>query len=126
MRSDSTRSDHFESARKALSTAAHAVSGWAGSVTAIILVSLAVVVSLVVGTLLHFPPWWQTVVYSTNSLVTLLMLFIIQHTTGQQTGAILLKLDELVHSSSDARDDVIDAEDQDIDAQERLRERLHH
>jgi low affinity Fe/Cu permease len=42
------------------------------------------------------------------------MLFIIQHTTGQQTRAILLKLDELVHSSPDARDDVIGAEDQDI------------
>ena len=124
MPSDSTRSDHFESARKALSTAAHAVSGWAGSVTAIILVSL--VVSLVVGAVLHFPPWWQTVVYSTNSLVTLLMLFIIQHTTEQQTGAILLKLDELVHSSSNARDDVIDAEDHDIHAQARIHDRLHH
>jgi low affinity Fe/Cu permease len=125
VRQHSTRGNHFESPRKALSTAAHAVSGWAGSLTAIILVSLAVVVSLVVGTIVHFPPWWQTVVYSTNSIVTLLMLFIIQHTTDQQTGAILLKLDELVHSSSEARDDVIGAEDQDIDTQEQLHHRLH-
>jgi len=59
-------------------------------------------------------------------MVTLLMLFIIQHTTNQRTGAIQLKLDELVQSSPGASDDVIDVEDRGLDAQERLHNNLHH
>jgi low affinity Fe/Cu permease len=79
-----------------------------------------------VGVVFGFPQWWQTILYSANALVALLMLFVIQHTSHQQTGAILLKLDELIHTSSDARNEVIGAEHQDVPTQKRLHDRLYH
>lgn len=54
------------------------------------------------------------------------MLFVIQQTTNRQTGAILVKLDELIVTSSTARDEVIDAERRDTAEQEKLHDRLHH
>lgn len=58
--------------------------------------------------------------------VALVMLFVIQQTTNRQTGAILLKLDELIVTSATARDEVIDAERRDTAEQEKLHDRLHH
>lgn len=103
-----------------------AITGWAGSLRISVAVFVAVAAALLVGIVTHFPPWWQTSVYATNALVALVMLFVIQHTTNRQTGAILLKLDELILTSSTARDEVIDAERRDTAEQEKLHDRLHH
>jgi len=97
-----------------------------GSVYVSVTVFLGVISALVVGVALGFPPWCQTMVYSTSGLVALSMLFMIQPTTNQQTATILLKLDELVHASSDARNEVMDAGDDDRRSQEQLHDRLHH
>jgi low affinity Fe/Cu permease len=108
-----------------LSKAVHLMTRWVGSLYVSVAVFFAVSLALAVGAAFGFPPWWQTVLYSTNALVALLMLFVIQHTTNQQTGAILLKLNELVHTSEEARNVVIEAEEHDVHAQQQLRERLH-
>jgi low affinity Fe/Cu permease len=115
-----------EAREKDLSWVVHLLTRWIGSLPVSVAVFCAVTIALCVGVVSGFPQWWQTILYSTNALVTLLMLFVIQHTTNQQTGAILLKLDELIHTSDEARDEVKDAEDEDVPTQERLHERLHH
>jgi len=102
------------------------ITDWAGSLRTGVAVFAVVAAALLTGIIAGFPSWWQTAVYATNALVALVMLFVIQHTTNRQTGAILLKLDELIVTSSTARDDVIDAERQDTAEQEKLHDRLHH
>jgi low affinity Fe/Cu permease len=102
------------------------IAGWAGSLYTSVAVFAVVGAALLAGVIARFPPWWQTAVYATNALVALVMLFVIQHTTNRQTGAILLKLDELILTSSTARDEVIDAERRDTAEQQKLHDRLHH
>lgn len=74
----------------------------------------------------RLPGWWQTLVYSTGALVSLLMLFIIQHTTNRDTNAVLLKLDELISAIPAAHEEAIDIEDREIYEQEEVHHRLHH
>ncbi|CPW57946.1 Predicted small integral membrane protein [Mycobacteroides abscessus] len=60
------------------------------------------------------------------ALVSLLMLFIIQHTTNRDTNAVLLKLDELISAIPAAHEEAIDIEDREIYEQEEVHHRLHH
>jgi len=78
---------------------------------------------LVAGLVARFPSWWQTAVYSTGALTSLLILFSIQHSTNRQTEAILLKLDKLVEATRGADDDVIAVEHRELHAQEHLHHR---
>ncbi|MBJ8345790.1 low affinity iron permease family protein [Antrihabitans sp. YC2-6] len=110
---------------KVTSNAVHAVTNWAGSIYASAAVALVVFLILLVGAVFRFPHSWQVLVHSLGAIVSLLMLFLIQHTTNQQTNAVLLKLDELIHATSDARDEVIDAEDRTVEEQDDLEEDLH-
>ena len=64
--------------------------------------ALALATWLVIGLSAGFPDWWELVLYSTTSAVTLLMVFVIQHTQARQTAAIQRKLDELLRSSREA------------------------
>jgi low affinity Fe/Cu permease len=85
-----------------------------------------VVVLLVAGIVTGFEHWWQSLVHSTGALVTLLMLFLIQHSTNRETKAILVKLDELIQATSGAREELIDIEDHEVGVQEEVHDRLHH
>ena len=118
-----TRSIEHE---KRVSSAVHFVSAWAGSVAVNVAAVIVVVVLLALGVGFRFPHWWEITVHSVIALVSLVMLFVIQHTTNQHTNAILLKLDELIHADEDADDEVIDAEERTVDEQHDLEDRLGH
>ena len=64
----------------------------------------------VIGLFAGFPTWWQTVLYSVSSSVTLLMVFVLQHTQNHQQMAVQRKLDELIRSFPHADDRLISAE----------------
>jgi low affinity Fe/Cu permease len=99
---------------------------WAGSLWISTLAMVVVAALTAVGVVTGFPQWWQTLVYSLGALVSVLMLFLIQHTTNRENNAVLVKLDELVTAVSDAREDVIDIEDRQLSEQEEVHDRLHH
>ncbi|MCE5291941.1 MAG: low affinity iron permease family protein [Nocardiaceae bacterium] len=103
---------------------AHTITSFARSAKASMAAAVLVVAALTAGFLTGFPIWWQTVVNSSGALVSLLMLFVIQHTSHQHTSAILLKLDELIRSDDDARNDVLQAEEQSVAEQEEMHHRL--
>ena len=96
-----------------------AASAWTAGISVLIVLGL-----LATGVAAGFPGWWQTVVFAVSALVTLFMLFVIQHTTDRQTQAILLKLDELVQATGGAHDDVIAVEDRNLLEQEALHRRV--
>ncbi|WP_100466866.1 low affinity iron permease family protein [Mycobacteroides abscessus] len=102
------------------------ITRWAGSIWLSLIAIAVVVILLVIGLSTAFPGWWQTLVYSTGALVSLLMLFIIQHTTNRDTNAVLLKLDELISAIPAAREEAIDIGDREIYEQEEVHRRLHH
>ncbi len=73
--------------------------------------ALVLVIWVAVGWSTGFPHWWETVLYSTTSGLTLVMVFVIQHTQARQTSATQRKLDELIRSSSGADATYIAAEE---------------
>jgi low affinity Fe/Cu permease len=101
-----------------------AVTRWAGSPWVSAAAALWAVVTISSGLVTGFPPWWQTAVYSTGALISVLMLFLIQHTTNRHTNAVLVKLDELVKATAGARNDVIGIEERQVDEQNAVHDGL--
>jgi low affinity Fe/Cu permease len=86
------------------------VAGWLGSHWAFIIALAVVLVWLVSGPLFHFSNAWQLVINTGTTVVTFLMVFLIQATQNRDAKAIHLKLDELIRSST-ARNVFADLED---------------
>ncbi|MEU4452079.1 low affinity iron permease family protein [Nocardioides sp. NPDC023903] len=122
-------SDHApessQDVRDRISEAARALADVAGSAWASGISMVAVAVLLLAGLGTGFPSWWQSVIHAAASIVSLLMLISLQHTTNRQTQAILLKLDELVESVDGADNEVIAMEDRALEDQEHIRHRHH-
>ena len=75
-----------------------------------ILIGALVVIWAGVGALTRFPPWWQTTLYSVSASITLVMVFVLQHTHNHQQIAVQRKLDEVIRSLPQADDRLISAE----------------
>lgn len=88
--------------RNATSHAARAVVDWAGSASAAVVAVLVVASWVTVGVLAGFSDPWLAVLFTLTGAVTFVMVFFIQHATGRDMRAILLKLDELVRASDGA------------------------
>lgn len=72
--------------------------------------SVAIAAWMVVGAGTGFRLWWQVVLYSASSIVTLSMVFVIQHTQTHQQKATQRKLDEILRALPMADDRLISAE----------------
>ena len=75
--------------------------------------SLAILVVLiwaVSGHYFHYSDTWQLVINTGTTIVTFLMVFLIQNTQNRDAKAINLKLDEIIFALGRARNDLIDAE----------------
>jgi low affinity Fe/Cu permease len=62
------------------------------------------------GPLFHFSDTWQLVINTATTVVTFLMVFLIQNTQNRDAKAIHLKLDELIRSTSKARNALVNLE----------------
>lgn len=70
-----------------------------------------VVVWAITGPLFGFSDTWQLAINTGTTIVTFLMVFLIQNTQNRDGTATQLKLDEIIHAINDADDDLIDSED---------------
>jgi low affinity Fe/Cu permease len=75
---------------------AHTISVWTGHPLAFLLAVSAVIVWVVTGPIFNFSDTWQLVINTGTTIVTFLMVFLIQNTQNRDTLAIQLKLSELV------------------------------
>lgn len=82
-----------------------------GSVWAFIIALLVIIIWGVSGPIFHFSDTWQLVINTSTTIVTFLMVFIIQQTQNKDTTAIHLKLNELIASNKFASNRLVDAED---------------
>lgn len=63
------------------------------------------------GPVFNFSDTWQLVINTGTTIVTFLMVFVIQNTQNRDGRAMQLKLDELIHTSQHARTEFVDVED---------------
>ena len=90
---------------------AHKTSQAIGSPIAFIIALLVVVIWLVSGPLFGFSDTWQLVINTGTTIVTFLVVFMIQNTQNRDSKAIQLKLDELLRAVGEARNSMVDLED---------------
>jgi low affinity Fe/Cu permease len=72
---------------------------------------LAILVWVLTGPLFHFSDTWQLVINTATTIVTFLMVFLIQNTQNRDAKAAHLKLDELIRALKGARNELVVLED---------------
>jgi low affinity Fe/Cu permease len=95
-----------------------------GSFWAFTIALLVVVGWAVTGPLFGFSDTWQLAINTATTIVTFLMVFLIQHAQNRDTRALQLKLDELIASVDGASNQLISIEDLDDEDLEVLHDRF--
>ena len=94
-----------------LSRFATAATNWTGSTAAFVSAVMIIVIWLVTGPLFHFSDTWQLVINTGTTIVTFLMVFLIQRSQNKDALAVQLKLDEIVAALEGASNRLISVED---------------
>ena len=85
--------------------------------------ALLIVAWLLSGPLFHFSDTWQLVINTATTIVTFLMVFLIQNTQNRESHAVQLKLDELIRAANGAHNALLDLEGLEESDLERFRVR---
>ena len=96
--------------KDAFRRAATRVSNLAGTATVFLLAVAIVIIWSVTGPLFHFSDTWQLVINTGTTIVTFLMVFLIQNTQNRDGKAVQIKLDELIRATG-ARTQYVGLED---------------
>ena len=104
---------------KPFTSFARATSHLAGKPATFAIVIAVVAAWAVSGPLFGFSEAWQLTINTFTTIVTFLMVFLIQATQNREAEAIQIKLDELILALDGARDELLDSED--LDEEEQLR-----
>ena len=91
-------------------TVAGKVSGWAGRPPAFILAASVIIVWGVTGPVFQYSDTWQLIINTGTTIVTFLTVFLIQNAQNRDAAAIQSKLDEIIRSTTDARNGFIGCE----------------
>lgn len=85
-------------------------SGVTGSAGAFVFAAVTIVIWAITGPIFHFSDTWQLVINTGTTIVTFLMVFLIQNAQNRDSRAIHLKLDELIRAKAGARNMMMDLE----------------
>src|SRR5438128_11742240 len=125
--------DFFCVVRDAFRVFAHRSSMMLGSAWAFTGAVLVIVVWLITGPTFHFSDTWQLIINTATTIVTFLMVFLIQNTQNRDAKAVHLKLDEIIRALKGARNQLVDLEelsDEDLKKLEqqfqRIRKKAEH
>ena len=109
--------------QKTFTAIAGRIAAFAGRPLAFVLALAAVVVWAVTGPIFGFSEVWQLVINTGTTIVTFLMVFLIQNTQNRDTAAMQIKLDELIRAVDNAHNALLDLEELDEKDLARFRER---
>jgi len=104
------------------SRVANATARGAGKPVASILAVTAVVIWAVTGPWFDFGETWQLVINTGTTIITFLMVFLIQHTQNTDTAAVHIKLDEIICVLKKADNSLLDLEHADVEELDRLQD----
>ena len=90
---------------------AHRSAVMLGSAWAFTAAALVILVWLLTGPVFHFSDTWQLIINTATTIITFLMVFLIQNTQNRDAKAVHLKLDELIRAIKNARNQLVDLED---------------
>ena len=91
--------------------AANRVSSWTGNASTFLGAVFIVIFWGITGPAFHYSDTWQLVINTGTTIVTFLMVFLIQNTQNRDSKAVQLKLDELIRATKGARTTYVGLED---------------
>ena len=103
---------------------AHATAHATGTPTAFLIAVMTVLVWAATGPLFNYSDTWQLVINTGTTIVTFLMVFLIQNTQNRDTMALQLKLSELIIAMKGANNDLATIEDMTEEELEELHRHL--
>lgn len=83
---------------------------WVGTKWAFLVALLAIAAWLISGPYFHYSDTWQLIINTGTTVITFLVVFLIQNTQNRDARAIHLKLDEIIKSIDQAQNEMIDIE----------------
>jgi low affinity Fe/Cu permease len=101
---------------------ARTTSHAAGRPATFAIAALVIVVWAATGPLFHFSDTWQLVINTGTTVITFLMVFLIQNTQNRDSEAVHLKLDELIRALEGAHNAMLDLENLDDKELDKIRE----
>ena len=105
----------------AFSEAAQWTAAQCGRAHTFILACAVIVVWAVTGPIFDYSDTWQLIINTGTTIVTFLMVFLMQNTQNRDTAAVQLKLDELIRANENARNTMLSLEDLTEDQLKRLK-----
>jgi low affinity Fe/Cu permease len=101
---------------------AKAAARGAGHPAAFAIAAFAIIVWALTGPIFGFGNTWQLIINTSTTIVTFLMVFVIQNTQNRDTEALQIKLDELIRSVECAHTELLDLEELDQKHLDRIKD----
>ncbi len=89
---------------------AHFATAFSGTTSAFIMASLIIIIWIITGPIFNFSNTWQLVINTGTTIITFLMVFLIQRAQNKDSRAIHLKLNELIASLNGPSNRLVDIE----------------
>ncbi len=107
--------------RKLFTKFAKEASRWTGHPVAFLTAVLVIAVWSITGPLFNFSDTWQLVINTGTTIITFLMVFLIQNTQNRDTAALQVKIDELIYVIEKANNCLLDLEELEEDELDEIR-----